>query len=80
MGHRWPSVQMSDHATATARPYPFPHTLHNPSLSQLPPSYLAEVLAHAQLGQPEPGFEGAPGMLYLASELYRQVRGCSGSV
>ncbi|KIY94817.1 hypothetical protein MNEG_13144, partial [Monoraphidium neglectum] len=35
-------------------------------LPKLPPSYLAEVLAHAQLGQPEPGFEGAPGMLYLA--------------
>jgi hypothetical protein len=47
--------------------------LSNPA--QLPPSYLAEVLAHAQLGEPEAGFETSPGLLYLASELYRQARG-----
>lgn len=46
-------------------------------LPKLPPSYLAEVLAHAKLGEPEPGFEGAPGMLYLASELYRQATNAS---
>jgi hypothetical protein len=35
-------------------------------LPQLPKSYLAEVYAHMKIGEPEPGFENAPGMLFLA--------------
>lgn len=42
-------------------------------LPKLPRSYLAEAYAHMKLGEAEPGFENAPGMLFLASELYRQA-------
>jgi hypothetical protein len=38
-------------------------------LPQLPKSYLAEVYAHMKIGEPEPGFENAPGMLFLAGTL-----------
>ncbi|KAG2437068.1 hypothetical protein HYH02_011328 [Chlamydomonas schloesseri] len=38
-------------------------------LPRLPGQYLAEVWAQLQLGQPEEGFESAPGIMYLASRL-----------
>jgi hypothetical protein len=40
-------------------------------LPQLPKSYLAEVYAHMKIGEPEPGFENAPGMLFLAGAVDR---------
>jgi len=46
-------------------------------LPDLPPSYVAEVYAHMKLGEAEPGFENAPGMLYLAGELYRAATNAS---
>eukprot|EP00879_Flechtneria_rotunda_P021205 GHRR01022338.1.p1 GENE.GHRR01022338.1~~GHRR01022338.1.p1 ORF type:complete len:426 (+),score=134.24 GHRR01022338.1:342-1619(+) len=47
------------------------------ALPSLPRSYVAEVYAHVKLGEAEPGFENAPGMLYLAGELYRQATNAS---
>uniref|UniRef100_A0A383W9N4 Uncharacterized protein n=1 Tax=Tetradesmus obliquus TaxID=3088 RepID=A0A383W9N4_TETOB len=47
------------------------------ALPALPKSYLAEVYAHVKLGEPEPGFENAPGMLFLAGELYRAATNAS---
>eukprot|EP00198_Chlamydomonas_reinhardtii_P003149 XP_001692485.1 predicted protein [Chlamydomonas reinhardtii] len=38
-------------------------------LPRLPGQYLAEVWAQLQLGQPEEGFEAAPGIMFLASRL-----------
>lgn len=38
-------------------------------LPSLPAQYLAEAYAHAKLGEPEPGFERSPGILYLATKL-----------
>lgn len=46
-------------------------------LPKLPRSYMTEVYAHLKLGEAEPGFENAPGMLFLASELYRQATNAS---
>ncbi|KAF6256957.1 hypothetical protein COO60DRAFT_1626982 [Scenedesmus sp. NREL 46B-D3] len=46
-------------------------------LPQLPKSYLAEVYAHMAIGEPDPGFENAPGMLFLAGELYRAATNAS---
>lgn len=46
-------------------------------LPTLPRAYVAEVYAHLKIGEAEPGFENAPGMLYLASELYRQATNAS---
>ena len=37
----------------------------------------AQVYAHMKLGEAEPGFENAPGMLYLAGELYRAATNAS---
>ena len=38
-------------------------------LPRLPGQYLAEVWAQLQLGQPEEGFEAAPGIMFLASRV-----------
>lgn len=46
-------------------------------LPKLPASYLAEVAASAVLGHNEPGFENAPGLYYLANELYRAATNAS---
>jgi hypothetical protein len=46
-------------------------------LPTLPGSYLAEAYAHSKLGEAEPGFEHAPGMLFLAGELYRAATNAS---
>lgn len=49
-------------------------TLRRPvTLPTLPGSYLAEAIATAVLGRPEPGFENAPGALYLSKELYQRA-------
>lgn len=42
---------------------------HPVDLPPLPPSYYAEAYAFAKLGSPEPGFNNAPGMLYLSEQL-----------
>jgi hypothetical protein len=47
------------------------------NLPDLPASYVAEVFAHMKLGEAEPGFENAPGMLFLAGELYRAATNAS---
>lgn len=46
-------------------------------LPTLPASYLTEVYAHMKLGEPEPGFENSPGIMFLASELYRAATNSS---
>lgn len=40
-------------------------------LPRLPGQYLAEVYAQAQLGTTEEGYNNAPGILYMASEVSR---------
>lgn len=41
------------------------------------PALLLQVYAHMKLGEAEPGFENAPGMLFLAGELYRAATNAS---
>lgn len=41
------------------------------------PALLLQVYAHMKLGEAEPGFENAPGMLFLAAELYRAATNAS---
>lgn len=42
-----------------------------------PALLLLQVYAHMKLGEAEPGFENAPGMLFLAGELYRAATNAS---
>jgi len=45
-------------------------TLRRPvTLPNLPGQYLAEVYAHAKLGEPEMGFHYAPGILFMSQKL-----------
>ncbi|GAX80708.1 hypothetical protein CEUSTIGMA_g8143.t1 [Chlamydomonas eustigma] len=45
-------------------------TLRRPvDLPRLPGQYLAEVYAHAKLGEPEQGFHYAPGILFMSQQL-----------
>lgn len=46
-------------------------------LPRLPGQYLAEVYAHARLGEPEEGFHNAPGILYMANELRERALNAS---
>lgn len=49
-------------------------------LPALPLGFLTEVYAHAQLGEPERGFDNAPGVLYLAQQLQRLALNSSASL
>ncbi|GFH23743.1 uncharacterized protein HaLaN_21404 [Haematococcus lacustris] len=49
-------------------------------LPALPLGFLTEVYAHAQLGEPERGFDKAPGVLYLAQQLQRLALNSSASL
>lgn len=44
-------------------------------LPNLPGQYLAEVYAHAKLGEPEPGYHYAPGALQAEGSVVVGVRG-----